>query len=412
MLKPTRIQLDASAHCQLACCSCPTASGEVKKTLGAGHLNVADLERLLRKAPFITDIELANYGEMFLNPNLIDILQYCFENGIVTHADTGTNMNLVPGPVLEAIVKYRVRSITCSLDGACQSTYEKYRKKGNFDRVIQHIHKINNYKRIYQTGFPQLTWQFIVFGHNEHEIPLAQAKASELGMRFYTKLSWDDEFSPIKNQELVRIETGSKYTSRTEYKNGTGMDYCRRLCYQMWHAPVLNWDGRMLGCCRNFWGTYEKNAFQDGLLESMNSEMMDYARSMLTGKTDPRSDIPCSTCDVYSTLRSSGKWLTEEELAAADRRNSWILLSIVITDKDLRSVGVEIAPEGDCSRRLRQTFVPEHDFSVFFRIHHPGRYLLSLTPYSLNGEQLEKASLSIEVPERPICQEIKTSVHP
>jgi hypothetical protein len=40
----------------------------------------------------------------------------------------------------------------------------------------------------YRSPYPHLRWQFIVFPHNEHELPKARAMAQELGMRFFAKL--------------------------------------------------------------------------------------------------------------------------------------------------------------------------------------------------------------------------------
>jgi len=35
----------------------------------------------------------------------------------------------------------------------------------------------------------------------------------------------------------------------------------RGICHQLWHAPVLNWDGRVMGCCRNFWSDFGGKRF-------------------------------------------------------------------------------------------------------------------------------------------------------
>ena len=98
------------------------------------------------------------------------MLRFAFERKVVTHADNGANLNFVSEEALEALVKYPLRSITCSIDGASPETYEKYRVRGNFDKVIANIRRINEYKRQYKSGFAMLNWQFIIFGHNEHEI--------------------------------------------------------------------------------------------------------------------------------------------------------------------------------------------------------------------------------------------------
>ena len=60
-----------------------------------------------------------------------------------------------------------------------------YRVRGNFNKVIEHIERINYFKRKHQSEFPELTWQFVVFGHNEQEIAVARGEmANKLGMGF------------------------------------------------------------------------------------------------------------------------------------------------------------------------------------------------------------------------------------
>ena len=51
---------------------------------------------------------------------------------------------------------------------------------------------MNDFKRRYRSGYPRLTWQFVVMGHNEHEISSARRMARDLGMRFDPKLTWDE----------------------------------------------------------------------------------------------------------------------------------------------------------------------------------------------------------------------------
>ena len=152
-----------------------------------------------------------------------------------------------------------------------------------------------------------MTWQFIVFGHNEHEIPAARKLAADLGMEFRLKLSWDERFSPIQNPDKVRREIG--YASRSEYRAVHGLDLAHVICRTMWEQPQINWDGRVLGCCRNFWGEFGGNAFSDGLLTSLNTDRMRTARNMLTGSIEPQTDIPCATCDIYQDRVSTGRFV-------------------------------------------------------------------------------------------------------
>jgi len=76
LIAVSRIRLEASSRCQLRCPSCPTTSGAILPAIGSGILKFADFQALLDGNPGLRDIELSNYGEIFLNPELIAILEY------------------------------------------------------------------------------------------------------------------------------------------------------------------------------------------------------------------------------------------------------------------------------------------------------------------------------------------------
>ena len=181
--------------------------------------------------------------------------------------------------------------------------------RGNYDRVIDNIRRVNHFKRTLGSELPRLSWQFIAFGHNQHEIPVARALAEELGMRFFVKLSWDTDFSPLVDEDAVRTANEQGVASRTEYLEKYGSDYLGSICMQLWKHPQINWDGKVLGCCRNFWGDFGGNAFRDGLLESLSHEKISCAREMLEAR-NPRGPTsrarPASSIRAASATRSSG----------------------------------------------------------------------------------------------------------
>ena len=309
MVRPRSIRLEASSFCQLRCPSCPTTSGAIHPAIGSGFLRLEDFRKLVDASPSLEHIELSNYGEIFLNPHLVDILQHAYRRGVKVSAANGVNLNTARPEALEAVVKFGVRWMSCSIDGASPETYRIYRVRGDFNTVIANIRTINAHKRAYHTDLPRLAWQFVVFGHNEHELPLARQMADELGMEFRPKLTWDDSLSPLRDPEFVRQQVGVGASTRQEYEEQNGQNYMAAICHQLWDMPQVNWDGKMLGCCRNFWGDFGGNAFRDGLLVTINSDKMRYARDMLRGRRPARDDIPCTTCEVYLGMRRRGRWL-------------------------------------------------------------------------------------------------------
>ncbi len=304
---PSQLRLDISSVCQLKCPACPTATGEIgRSVIGGGMLRFPDFVSFVEKTN-LSSIELSNWGEIFLNPDLTKILQYAFEKKIALTATNGVNLNTARPGDLEALVKYQFRKITCSIDGATQGTYEKYRVKGNLASVIQNIQTINKHKREYSTPYPLLQWQFIAFGHNIHELESAKRLAKELGMSFKVKANfdaWDEKLGAGLSRRK------EKYTERKRVDS-----LAKAMCLQLWTNPQVNWDGTFLGCCMNQWGDFGGNVFSSGLPSVLKGWKLRYAKRMLRGQAAERSEIPCVNCSNYQQMKETGDWVKRSEIA-------------------------------------------------------------------------------------------------
>jgi MoaA/NifB/PqqE/SkfB family radical SAM enzyme len=315
--RPHSVALDLSTACQLKCPSCPTATGAIAKSIGAGFVTLADFKRFLHEHPWVSDIELSNWGEVFLNPDLEQILRYAYRRHVVLRIDNGANLDRVPDRVLEALVKYKLRNLSCSIDGASQEVYSVYRVRGHFDRVIAHLRQINHFKKKYRSPYPALRWQFVAFGHNQHEIGKAREMARELGMDFYLKLSWDDlyttPFSPVTDRTAIERESGLGVADRRAYEARFGRSYVAATCHQLWLRPRINFDGRLLGCSINHWDDFG-NVFAAGLESVLAGDKMQQTKAVLMGLRDADKDSPCLRCQVYASRRRLDAWITPDEL--------------------------------------------------------------------------------------------------
>jgi molybdenum cofactor biosynthesis enzyme MoaA len=139
------IRIEASSICQLKCPECPQTKGKLE-IIGKGYLKFEDFKKIVDNYPNFRNIELSNYGEMFLNLELKNIIKYAYEKNINLTAGNGVNLNAASEEMIRCLVKYRFKAITISIDGACNYTYKIYRRGGNSDRVIDNIKKINYYK--------------------------------------------------------------------------------------------------------------------------------------------------------------------------------------------------------------------------------------------------------------------------
>lgn len=320
-IKPKKISLEASTLCSLKCPLCPTASGEVGKKLGRGFLRCSTFKEIVDKNPQVYSIELSNWGEIFLNKELGRIIEYAYRKNIALRASNGVNLNNPDEELLEAMVKYKFRKITCAIDGASQETYPIYRVNGDFNRVIENIKTINRFKDKYNSFFPVLHWRFIIFEHNAHEVDKAREMAKKLNMGFNTKLSWDDLYTkplpPVKNAELIRQVSGLGVASREEFKEKYGKEYIETCCLAFWTSPHINYDGRLLGCSVNYWGDYG-NILKEGLHECLNNDKASYAREMLMGKQEEKDGIPCSSCKFYKWKKEKKQWVSGKDIETSN----------------------------------------------------------------------------------------------
>jgi len=313
IVKPKKVRIDLTSMCQLKCPACPMTykSKEEKR----GYVHFETFKKVIDENPWIEEIELCSHGEIFLNPDLIPILKYGYEKGIYLTADVGVNLNHAKPEVLEALVMYQLKSMKVSIDGASQGTYKIYRVGGNFDNVIANVKYINQMKEKHKSIYPRLNWTYIIFGHNEHEISKARELAKELKMSFLPKINWNPDYSPIRDRELVEKATGFTALTPDEHlaQNGEQVFYMKSLCFLMWHAPQINSDGRMFGCCRFMRKEFGSvNAFTDGVLESINSEEMQYARLQLMGLVPDKGDNACSICHIYKDMVDRNQYMDVE----------------------------------------------------------------------------------------------------
>jgi MoaA/NifB/PqqE/SkfB family radical SAM enzyme len=326
-LNPSHLFIDACSMCQLRCIECPATKMGYKFNVGRGYLTFENFKNLIDLNPQIKWIEFNNYGELFINPELESLIKYAYDKKIIVSC-SGVNLNSVKPELLESLVKYRFKVLTCSIDGTNQDTYELYRKGGDFDKVINNIKLINYYKEQYHSKYPILNWQFIVFGHNEHELPLAREMAHNLNMKFYPKTNWNSEYSPIRDREYVRSETGWSTVTREEYKEIFGNNLARDTCLSLWNSPRISWDGKITGCCWNVWSEFGGNVFTEGYVNCINSEKINYAKKMLLGSVKPRPDIPCTSCEIFKDIVNTNTYFTLKEIVQYESRLFYYLKKI------------------------------------------------------------------------------------
>jgi hypothetical protein len=177
---PFCMTVDPCTFCNLNCPLC--IQGSQKGEFEQRVFDFSLFEKVMKHyGPWLTHLDLYSWGEPFLNKRIYDMIALAKRYDI--NVTISTNLN-AGDP--QKIVDSGLDHLACSLDGATQETYVKYRVGGDLDAALDRAREIVRLRKD-SGGTPTLTWQYLIFEHNAHEAEAAKAIADEIGFEcFYT----------------------------------------------------------------------------------------------------------------------------------------------------------------------------------------------------------------------------------
>ena len=297
---PLKLSFDPSSICQLECPLCPTGQKQTGRTLG--KMDLAKYKKVVDEmAPWVYEIDLNNWGEPFLNENIIEMADYAHKKRTRTSINTNLNVAFTE-KFAEGLVKSGLDVLYCSIDGITQDVYQKYRKKGALGTVKKNLKLVSGKKRELGSSTPQIMWQFLLMKHNEHQVPELEKFKKEHGIDTLILGNLrSDMGKEIFTKDAKKIEETQGFLPENE--DYSRYDYSKKerklqkkYCHFPWFVTVINWNGSVAPCCSNY---YEKNdfgnAFEEGFKKIWNNEKYVNARKVIAS----RMEIPgvvCSNC--------------------------------------------------------------------------------------------------------------------
>jgi hypothetical protein len=251
----------------------------------------------------------------------------------------------------DAYVRSRLDLMIISIDGATQAVYERFRRGGNLELVLENISSLVEAKRQLGSRTPVLSWNFLAFQHNAHEILGAETMARKLGLNVFRvvrpfDVSWDDPeirpadvtpyvkrldwtsiSNPIENwnrfpNDLEAEAIGAAFEKGFEIASSSArMATSGHTCHWLYKNIVMDASGRILPCC----GAPRPDArLNFGSLDSQtpdpfNSPKHRQARAFFTGQrgTEYRA-LQCHDCKWDQTSVNIGGPEIRRYFRAAD----------------------------------------------------------------------------------------------
>jgi pyruvate-formate lyase-activating enzyme len=232
--RPIKLVVEPVNVCNLRCPCCYTGAGGQGRKRSVMSLEL--YRRLLDElGDYLFELEAYNWGEPLLSPHISTMIAEATARGIATKMNTNFSLPFDAGQA-ERLVAAGLKTLTVSIDGARQATYEQYRVRGDLHRVLDNCRLIIAAKRRLGSSTPALNWEFHVFPHNVADHEPVRTMAAELGMTLLTFKG----VMPGADWDVDR-----KWSFCIEPKAIP--------CAGLWSVGVVNSDGGMAPCRGTFY---------------------------------------------------------------------------------------------------------------------------------------------------------------
>ncbi|MDP2385768.1 MAG: radical SAM protein [Bacteroidota bacterium] len=290
---PYQITIDPASHCNLRCPACHTGT-KFSEMVKPSFLKFKDFQTILNQVKDHTlSIALYNWGEPFLNKEIFDIISFATENKVGTTMHS--NFNHFNEKMADNLVRSGLTHLYLSIDGATQEVYEQYRVKGKLNNVLHNIQLLNDAKKKHNSQLPFITWKYLKFAHNEHEILDAHKIAKTLNV---------NNFEVFAAQPVLR----DIYDEAKEYELNPGkLQQLKHDCKSLWASLYITPDGTTFPCSLSFRPSESfGNILNEDLSNIWNNISYRNARSLFTpGFSKGDVPLPCKGCKFY--LRNCAK---------------------------------------------------------------------------------------------------------
>ena len=175
---PYNLVIEPTNSCNLQCPLCSTGVGA--QTRKKGILEFANFKKVIDEIKdYVLQISLQNWGEATLVKDLPKMIKYASENGVYTRLSTNFSIKY-NDEFLKQLITSGLGILVIDLDGTEQATYEKYRKNGNLELVLENTKKAIQIKKDSLLEFPVIQTRMLIMKHNEHQIEEFRKISKEL----------------------------------------------------------------------------------------------------------------------------------------------------------------------------------------------------------------------------------------
>jgi Radical SAM superfamily/Iron-sulfur cluster-binding domain len=265
---PDIVQIESTNLCNAKCVFCPR--DEMHRQQGV--MDMALFQKIVDECATlgVTHVRVHNYGEPFLDRQLVEKVRYAKSKGI---AEVGmiSNGSLITEELARGMIDAGLDAINISVDAAGKEVFEKTRLHLNYDTVINNVRTLARLRDELGRKRPKLILSFVRQNNSSDE---AQFIAE-----------WSRIADKIHITELHNWAGTLNSKSDVSYP-----------CYRMWLTFTVLWDGRVSLCCADFDGRHVLGDLRSSTIADVwNSPAYLAVRRQQLESGGPEI---CRTCDL------------------------------------------------------------------------------------------------------------------
>lgn len=211
----TTVHLEVTERCNASCPQCARNinGGEVNPQLHNAELSLDDVRTIL-KPEFIKQLKrlymCGNYGDPISASDTLEIFEYIRSHNAKMQLSFHTNASAKTPEWWSKLPAAMGKShyVVFSVDGL-EDTNHLYRQGTVWKKIME------NARAFIQAG-GRARWDFIVFGHNEHQVEEARALAESMGFEKFNVKKSNRFFSNTRGAVKADHQAGNRKGSTTQ----------------------------------------------------------------------------------------------------------------------------------------------------------------------------------------------------
>jgi MoaA/NifB/PqqE/SkfB family radical SAM enzyme len=276
---PDIVQIESTNECNASCVFCPRDEMHRPK----GIMDMALFRKIADEvaALGIGHMRMHNYGEAFMDRQLVDKVRYAKQLGI-REVGLISNGSLLTEHAARGMVEAGLDAINISVDAAGKDVFERTRVGLNYDKVIANIDRLIRIRDENGRRRPKLILSFVRQDNSTEE------------------QSFIDHWR--KRADKIHITDLHNWGGTLHQQSDVNFP-----CYRPWLTFTVLWDGRVSLCCADFDGHEILGDLRTSTIKEVwNAEPYRLARR---AHLDHGGPAVCQSCDLPK--KDSPLWITK-----------------------------------------------------------------------------------------------------